>query len=197
MGVNLLDTEFRGGTQVTLQARIRHGGASDHVGRGAQGRGSPQESVHARKRQAAGRSARTARCWRSTRVRTAWTSDKFRFRSLADNAPVAFWRCSRAAFKDEIQTEPALEFTGSNSDAPPTVAYPLMANTASESVGRPVPGDASDYHGGVAIVLDKIDPPVPLKQIQDRLERRRLSEFSDTLDAKAARSGCSREPTQR
>jgi SecD/SecF fusion protein len=181
VGPNMLDTEFRGGTQVTLQLGLDQNGKQRTMTRAEAGDKLKKLFTNGgdlqRDRLSEGEVLPV------NPQSDGVTSDKFRFRSLADNSN-AVLTALQEAFHDVIQTEPALSFTGSDSEALPHNVYPLTGNTASASVGIPIPGEAPQYHGGVAILLSNIDPPVPLKQIEDRLERRRLSDFSDTLERK-------------
>jgi preprotein translocase subunit SecF len=180
VGPNMLDTEFRGGTQVTLQLGAENG-HQIYKTRAEMDQRLKSIATNGKDKQldelAAGEVLPV------NPQSDGVTSDKFRFRSLADKADVVL-TALQDKFHDLIQTEPALEFNGSASEAPPREVHPLTGNSISEAVGRPVPGDQSGYRGGVAILLQDISPQVPLKQIETRLERRRLSDFSDTLERK-------------
>lgn len=181
VGPNMLDTEFRGGTQVTLQLGVDEKGNQRVMTRADADDRLKKLATNGKDKQiddlAAGEVLPVNP--RSDGV----TSDKFRFRSLATNANDVLGAL-QDAFRDVIQTEPALAFAGGESEQPPRDVHPLTANTLAEAVGFPVPGEGAAFRGGVAIVLQDIQPPVPLKQIEERLERRRLSDFSDTLERK-------------
>jgi SecD/SecF fusion protein len=181
VGQNLLDTEFRGGTQVTLQL-----GADSKGHQITMTRAQAAERLKQVDKDGSDRQLKELAAGEVLPVNPqsdGVTSDKFRFRSLADQADIVL-AALQNAFKDVIQTEPALTFTGSESDNLPRTAHALTANTATESVGQPIPGDTAGFKGGVAIVLENIEPPVPLDQLKQRLDRRRLSEFSETLERK-------------
>jgi SecD/SecF fusion protein len=181
VGENLLDTEFRGGTQVTLQLGTDKAGHQITMSRADADKRLKSVDVDGKDTQL--KELATGEVLPVNPQSDGVTSDKFRFRSLADKSDIVL-AALQNAFKDVIQTEPALSFTGSESDKLPPTVHALTANTATESVGQPIPGDSAGFRGGVAIVLEKIEPPVPLKQLEERLERRRLSEFSETLERK-------------
>ncbi len=178
-GENLLDTEFRGGTQVTLQLGLDDQGKQIYMTR---------EQAHQRIEQlaTAGKDDQLDKLAAAEVVPVnpqsdGVTSDKFRVRSLADQSQVVLSSLQRV-FDDVLASEPELVFTNSAmNDAPPT-AYPLLRATATESINRQVPGESESFRGGVAIVLENIDPSIPLDTLVERLDRRRLAEYSDTLE---------------
>lgn len=181
-GGRLLDTEFTGGTQVTLRMGEGPDGAQRTMTRA-------EVEERARKIGIDAGSETSLSAMRSAEVlpinaepdgvtastfivRTTSTDQSGVVGSLAD------------AFRDVLDTKPALTFAGADAkelrDAP---VYEIFAPRLGENVDRPeLLDDVTPFLGGVAIVIEGIEPARPLADIQDRLETLRgQPDFSDTL----------------
>src|SRR5262247_3934849 len=112
----MLDTEFRGGTQVTLQLGVDEKGQqrtmtraeADHILKGLNTKGKDTQVDLLSDGEVLPVNPRS----------DGVTSDKCRFRSLATNANDVL-TALQDAFRDVIQTEPALAFAGSESELAP------------------------------------------------------------------------------
>lgn len=116
------------------------------------------------------------------------TSDRFTIKTLAksDDSTVLL-RPITEAFADVLETKPSLNYAGeqeTNLRAVP--AFPIDKPVLGSAVDRPdFRQDVSAYVGGVAIVLDNIDPAPTLDSLRDRLDTTRQSAgYSDTLARK-------------
>lgn len=88
------------------------------------------------------------------------------------------------AFEDVMDERAPVNFRGSDaSDAGRAPVYAITGPRLGANIDKPsVMNQVPDYVGGVAIVLEGIDPPVSAKQIEERLaENRGKTEYSDTV----------------
>ncbi len=97
--------------------------------------------------------------------------------------PNAIPEAIKAAFSDVMDVKPALSFTGSDLPATRAPVFPIERATLGENVEKPELKDpVQPYIGGVAIVIDKLDPPESLATLKERLDNvRKSSDFSSTL----------------
>jgi SecD/SecF fusion protein len=83
----------------------------------------------------------------------------------------------KAAFADVLDTKRPTVFASIQIDevnnAP---VYPIRSNILGESIGRPadVRTDVTEYVGGVAVVLDDMNPPLTQADLAQRIERMRF-----------------------
>lgn len=182
-GKKLLDNEFLGGTQVTLQFKSDGKGGHETMKRG---------EVDERVKQIA-RAASPGNELRKLDFAEVFpiepaldgvTSDRFIIKTVAENSKAVLAALTEA-FADRMDTRPPLSFVGAG--VPITArqipAYPIEKPILGQNIDRPAARqDVKAFTGGVAIVLDKIDPPTPLDQLEQRLRAtRENSNFSDTL----------------
>lgn len=187
-GDNLFDTAFRGGTQITLQ-----------LGRNPNAQGDARKNLTMSRAQAEERLRKLDTKGKDDKLDTfskadvipinpqsdGVTSDKFKFKTtVVDNQKVI--AALNAAFGDLVDTDPVLVFDSSRlekiDDAP---IFRILSATLAEVIPKAgVPAlDVASYRGGVAILLEKIDPPQSLDDLNARLEKTRLTrDFSDTLE---------------
>jgi SecD/SecF fusion protein len=194
-GAKMLDNEFLGGTQVTLQLRPIEGGKHLTLKR---------PEVEARVREIAsnlppdnplGKRLKNAEVFPIEPEADGITSHRFVVKTRPSDEELEsagvqaeenreMVRLLLERFADVIETQPALEFIGSRETrAARAPAYPIDKPLLGANIGRPeITWDCREYLGGVAIVVERIDPPQPLSLIVDRLHRTRQSaEFSATL----------------
>ena len=180
-GGKMLDTEFRGGTQVTLRLGADASGEQKTMTRAEveerikafADRAGPQSSLA---------QARTAEVLPLNAEDDGVTSDTFIVRTtITDQASLV--EAIASEFEDVLDVKPALSFERAEAaqfrDAP---VYPVYISKLGDNIDDPsVADDVSRYLGGVAVVLRNIDPPQPLAEIKDRLESLRgQPDFSDT-----------------
>lgn len=181
-GRKLLDNEFLGGTQVTLQFRSDGKGGHEMMKR---------PEVDERVRQIARavsadnelRKLDFAEVFPVEPQADGVTSDRFIIKTVAENAKAVLGALTEA-FADKMDSRPPLGFVGAGATAARSIpAFPIEKPILGQNIDRPLMRqDVKPYIGGVAIVLDKIDPPTPLDQLQQRLRStRETSNYSDTL----------------
>ncbi len=77
-----------------------------------------------------------------------------------------------AALGDWLDIRPALEFDGSDQPLDVAPVRPILSSSLGESIGR---GDVDipveEHLGGVAIVLDNLEPPVPAEGLRTRIDQ--------------------------
>lgn len=181
-GERLLDTEFRGGTQVTL--RLKDAGTGD--GPVTMTRAEVEERVRRIGEEAGPQSSlaqvHSAEVLPINAASDGVTSSTFVVRTTATDQSAVVGAIAEA-FGDVIDVRPALTFAGSETsvlrEAP---VYPIYASKLGDNIDQPeVLDDVTPYLGGVALVLREIDPPQPVRTIEDRLESLRTQpDFSDT-----------------
>lgn len=185
-GQKMLDNEFLGGTQVTLQFKPDPANAATNV---KMSRAEVQERLE---QIAAGvAEGDTLRDLRTADVLPinpdlagdGTTSDRFVIKTLAQNTNNAVLDAVREKFADKLEAKQRLQFTGHYADLRSAPVFPIEKPTLGANVDRPaLRQDVAQYLGGVAILLEKIEPPTTLQSLRQRLEGSRQSEeFSDTL----------------
>jgi len=170
-GEKMLDNEFRGGTKVTLQLAENH---------------APKTRQEVEDRLAslpADQQLRDAEIVPENPESDGVSSDRFIIKTVDADRLSVQERVSHA-LQDWLDAQPALLFAGS--DAAPGLApmHAILDGTLGASIGRPeIRNDVAEYLGGVAIVLDGIEPMASKESIVQRLkESRRKDDFSDLLN---------------
>ncbi len=84
-------------------------------------------------------------------------------------------------FDDLLDVAPPIRFTGVDSDDHSSYTYPIEHEELGENIERPrFTERVTEFLGGVAIVLDDIQPPVTLDEVRARIERMRgQPDFAD------------------
>lgn len=181
-GRDLLAAEFRGGTAVTIQTRkgpdgegirLTRAQVAERVGRVAES--APEDS--------------TLRQLVHAEVSVVnpdpggISSDTFTIKTLLTNADLVQTSLA-AAFADVLDSRVPLSFK--DAEAVPGRGAPLFAiisTSLGEVIDRPAITERVDRDllGGLAIVLDNIQPPVPATEIEERItQARNKTEFADT-----------------
>jgi len=178
----LMDTEFRGGTEVTIQFK-----RDDQGDRITKTRQEVQDAVVAiADAQAAGGTLgdlRNAQVLPLDPDATGVRSDKFKIKSVITDEKAVVEAIVRA-FGDDLDIRPPLTFTGLGaSDASQRPAFPLTnpQGLLGTDIGRPRYMDnVSEFTGGVAILLENLDPKPTQAGIEARLDRMRgQQDFAD------------------
>jgi SecD/SecF fusion protein len=184
-GSEMLDTQFRGGSQIAFKLKE----TPDGKGRLTLTRADVEKRLHALAPPGQQNDPELTRLAESTVLAVnpqsdGVTSDQFTIKTLAQNAETVNTAVSRA-FSDVLEATPPLSFTGH--DVPPSdirraPAFPITSQNLGEDISRPAVRDnVKPFLGGVAVVLENITPVQSLTALNDRLERTRVSGFSDTL----------------
>ncbi len=180
-GEEMLDNEFRGGTQVTLQFKPGADGSPGTM---------PRPEVDQRVQEIAAANPQSAQLslLKSASVfpiepqADGVTSDRFVIKTVATNAETIVAAIIEK-FADKLEVQPPISFVGDELPAREAPVFPIERPILGADIDRPtVRNDVTPFLGGVAIVMENIDPPQPLNTIRDRLRRtRETTEFSDTL----------------
>ncbi|MDX9912457.1 MAG: protein translocase subunit SecD [Phycisphaerales bacterium] len=180
-GSDILDNQFRGGTQVVLRFKEDAAGVPVTLTR---------QEVQDRVRAIAEQDTLgNLRDLRSTSVlpinprSDGVTSDTFRIQTLAtDGESVS--DALQKKFDDVLDVRPPVRFAG---DDAPTAregpVFPVLSGRLGEDINEPeYRNDVSDFIGGVAIVLADMDPRPSVEGIEARLHALRAQpDFSDTV----------------
>lgn len=176
-GERMLDTEFRGGTQVTMTFRDGVGSAPrsevESIVRGL-GEESPDNSPLAQLRGAEVIAVNPDEGGLSSRT--------FVIKTLAtDRQEIA--RAITAAFRERLDAPPALMFDGAEFEDPRAApVYPVLGPVLGDNLGRPdLRNNVTDFIGGAAILVENLSPPQTVDQIRDRINLMRGKE--DFIDA--------------
>lgn len=185
-GEKMLDTEFRGGTQVTMTFRPENPAdpSGPHI---TMSRSEVEEAVHALGEGVDDTSPiatlRSADIVAVNPQQGGLISDTFVIKTLATDRQ-AVGAAITTAFQDKLDAPPPLDFRGAgNEEARDAPVYPILTGRLGDDLGRSeLRDDVSAFTGGVAILLEHIDPPQSVEQITRRLSLMRGKEdFVDAL----------------
>ena len=200
-GEKMLDTEFRGGTQVTFQLRPATGGETEGVnadGNLTMTRADVEARVHALAENLEEGDPLIA--LRSAEVipidpeGDGVTSDRFQVKTYAENTDDNVLEAITAAFVDEVESKPALTFVGRERDRTAVSGlpvYPVLSDTLGDVIQRPGSLiNVGEFFGGVAVVLEDIRIEgaesvrrPSLESVEERLAQMRgKTDYSSTLD---------------
>jgi SecD/SecF fusion protein len=182
-GPVMLDTAFRGGTQIELTLRtdpatgkpveLKRQDIEDRIKKIATS-AAPGDSL---------RSLSESEILPINPRDDGVTSNRFEIKTFKIDEREVSEAITRE-FADVIESRPALGFAGrGEADVKRAPVYKVLSNVLGENIDRPeYRDDVSAFFGGVAIVLERIDPPVDKKSIELRLnETRQHKDFADTL----------------
>lgn len=167
-GEKLLDTEFRGGTSVTVTLSENPDGSRRTLKR---------EDVASALREAVPADADPGvRALREADVividpeRDGITSSRFTIKSLASNGTLVRDAVVRA-LADDLDSRPGLRFVGAEeSEGVRAPIHRIVRAQLGSNINRPeIPNNVPQFVGGLAVVLDSIDPPVALDELRDRI----------------------------
>ena len=184
-GEKLLDTEFRGGTKITLNFKPSAGEGSTPM---RLARNEVEERVKKIGNDASQNSA--LRALTSADVlpinpeSDGVTSSRFEIKTTAtDEASVR--EAVTGAFADLLESQPTLTFVGSlETDSAKAPVYKLINDELGANIGRSLvaPYGVKQFMGGAAIVVDNLSPAPSLEMLEKRLDdTRSRPEFADTL----------------
>ena len=186
---DMLDTEFRGGTAITVQLKTEDpdGAGPEPATQLMRTRQDIVDLIHPIGENAKPGSPliplRNAEVIPINPQADGVTSDQFTIRTTATEQRPVVDSIVRA-MAGLIDTRPPLRFDSMDAraitDAP---VHRLIDSRLGEDIGLPdVRTDVSDYVGGVAILIANLDPPPRQVDLQRRLEQMRTqSDFSDLL----------------
>jgi SecD/SecF fusion protein len=195
-GKNVLDTEFRGGVSVTMSLRAAAPGEPAHEsGRLLLPRAEVEQVVRAVGESNAGDPVLSQ--LRSASVLTVGdTTPRFEASTFqikvsnpagaSDDQDIAsdIQQSVIAAFRDRLDVAPELRFAGSDDDEGGTRhTFPIERDRLGDNIGMPRYADpVGNFLGGVAIVLDGVQPPVRPEDALKRIQRmRQQPDFASQL----------------
>ena len=185
-GSKMLDTEFRGGTQITLTFK-KDAETPDPDDRVTMQRPEVESIIHSLgENDVAIQSLRNAEVLPINPREDGLTADTFSIKTTGTNRD-QIGPAIVAAFRDKLDVPPPLEFQDSQVlDASAAPVYPILEPRLGENINMPeVRNDATEFVGGVAIVLNNITPTQSAEQIQDRIAlTRQKNDFSDIVGRK-------------
>lgn len=193
-GQEIYDTEFRGGISATMQTRPSDPGDPQSP-RILLDRREVQERVQAIADGPRAQEEPILQAFRRAVVLTAGAgqqgarSDSFQIKIAVDAENVTDTQkivdAIVSAFAAELGQTSSHDFRGAAEPTPPVGAtYPISgARYLSQVIERPgFDRSVAAYDGGVAIVIDEINPPATLSDVRDRIARmRQQRDFSDTV----------------
>jgi len=168
-GKEMLDNEFVGGTQVTLDFRNPETGATTLLTR--------QQVLDRVTGIAADRAEddplrplRTASVLPINPQSDGVTSDRFQIKTLSTADTMVLAEITRA-FQEEIASLPPVRFAEQDTEnARQGPVFPLLGTVLGEEIDQPgVRNPIPNWVGGVAIVLDGLDPAVTRESLEQRL----------------------------
>ncbi|MDF1809732.1 MAG: protein translocase subunit SecD [Phycisphaerales bacterium] len=184
-GANMLDTEFRGGTQVTLTFKDSD---TDDGTKMTMERAGVIERVQALGEDTTLAPLRNAEVTPVNPQSDGVTSDTFIIKTTATNRNDIGTAITRT-FQDYLDVPPPLEFEYSlaqkSADAP---VYPVLEDRLGDVIARPdFRNDVSAFSGGVAVYLQNMSPTQSLEQLKNRLAiTRQKDDFTDVVGRKTA-----------
>ncbi|MBY0261962.1 MAG: protein translocase subunit SecF, partial [Phycisphaerales bacterium] len=188
-GRELLGTEFRGGTAVTMELKVeKPGDGNAPEQRLLKTRTDIEDRVKAIGK---GRSEtdplsnlKFAEVIAVNPESDGMRSSTFTVKTLVTDADL-LQKTLVGEFRNELDSRPALAFAGTGSAATPV--FPITTPSLGDSIERPTVREAAgEFRGGVAIVLDNITPPVSKAELEARLTAKRAQ--PDFQDASARQS---------
>lgn len=186
-GRKMLDNEFLGGTQITLQFRPDASAPAGSDKRMEMQRPDVAQAVTsigtAAPEGSQLRLLTSAEVFPINPREDGVTSDRFTIKTLATDAE-AVTQAIVEAFADKLETKPPLEFVGAGvTDIRRAPVYDLDRGTLGDNIDQPsVRDNVSAYVGGVAVVIANLDPQPSLADLRQRLDLMRESQdYSDTL----------------
>ena len=176
-GQDLLDIEFRSGTQVGFQLADDQALALDQV-RNRLSRAAEESQLPL----LAGNLATVV----TVGDVKGTEASEFSVSTLeTDTAAVS--EAIKTAFADVLDIQRPVKFAqmGTGHQTPPVnqaPVYVIRTDELGDSINRPlVRQDASDHIGGVAVVIDDMNPPQSISQLTDRIGRMRLQPAYESL----------------
>ncbi len=175
----MMDTEFRGGTQMTLQFKLDESG-DNPGGRVTMTRQEVQDRVVDIAEAAPPESSLA-----DLRIadiipldpdpENQLRSDKFLIKTIVTDEKAVVEALTKA-FEDAIDSRPPLSFEGEGLDLADAPVHPLVnpRGLLGPDIGRPQHlDDVSDFAGGVAIVLENLQPRPTLQGLDVRIQQMR------------------------
>lgn len=172
-GQNLLGTEFRGGTAVTIQLKSAGADGSPGAPRLTMPRAEVEDLVKGIAAKVPEdsplREFRYAEIIAVNPDPDGVKSSTFTVKTLITDPSLVQSEIAKV-LGDKLDIRQGRTFSGDANRA----SFPVSSPRLGDSIERQnVTADATDFYGGVAIVLEKISPPIPLSELASRIDARR------------------------
>ncbi len=173
-GPDMLDIEFRSGTQVGFELRQD---------------AAPMRIADVKKRLTAIAEVHEIPELSGDQVKVVALGDlednaakSFKVASLADNTNNRVSEAVKAAFKDVLDEKLAVSFAHDDAEQAGKWIHPIRVAELGPNIDRPevLEEQVGQYIGGVAIVIDDIDPPITIGDAEARIKRSRFQPPHDT-----------------
>ncbi|MFZ4573683.1 MAG: protein translocase subunit SecD [Phycisphaerales bacterium] len=179
-GEKLLDTEFLGGSSITIKLKNDDAGKPTKLSR-QQVEDRLDELADSNKAKL--NDLRTADILVVNPDSDGFTSNTFTIKTLVTDT-TALNTAISAKFADLMDVQVALTFKGGEiTDSSKAPVYPIVNQRLGPNIDRPaVSKNVADFLGGVAIALERIQPPISAAALKARIENTRAqSEFNSTV----------------
>jgi SecD/SecF fusion protein len=190
-GVQILDTEFRGGVSITMRTKPVDGGrlllahtGDDSVESRVQAIGNAASGDSVKDTILAELAGATVLTVGETTVNTSGqvVSDGFQIKvanpAIIEDETVVTATVVEAiteAFGADLDVPPALTFDGAGTTDFQRYTHQISrdAETLGDILGKGIRGDVSEFRGGVLVVVDSINPTVSIDDVAHRIDRMR------------------------
>ena len=183
-GVEMYDTEFRGGVSATMLTKPVNPD-DESEGRIMLERLDVERDVRAIADGASGpedplANFATATVYTAGSSQQGTASDSFLIKVALDTEDPNVMRGMVNAiveqFRDVLDVAPPTTFDGAGEENPPPGAtFPINSHLLGRVIERPgYSRNVEEYRGGVAVVIDNLDPPARLADVERRIQRMRL-----------------------
>ncbi|MCA9309691.1 MAG: hypothetical protein KDA21_00685, partial [Phycisphaerales bacterium] len=188
-GERMLDTEFRGGTEITLQLREVSEGSEERLTLSRAEVAERLEQIY-KNTDDADLGQLDAATIVVVNPESDGTSSTFKIKTTVTDdpqAPGAVRKLTSAvgdAFGDVVKSSPAITFTGSDAeDVTLAPVSEILDPVLGKNIGRPdVGNDVGPFVDGVAIVMQDIQPRSTEADLVQRIRaKRQLPDFSNSL----------------
>ncbi len=183
-GSKMLDTEFRGGTQITLVFKHDPNNPEQRL---TMQRPEVEEIVHQLgENNIAIQPLRNAEILPINPESDGLTADTFTIKTTSPNRD-QLGPAIVGAFRDMLDVPPPLNFQDAQAiESESAPVYPIIESRLGENINLPeVRNDVAEYVGGVAIVLKDISPAQSRDEILERMRiTRQKEDFSDIVGRK-------------
>lgn len=180
-GEEMLDTVFRGGTDVEIRLRSEEDGSALTMTRAeVQERIRASGYVH---EDSPVRELANAQVLVVNPQADGVTSDRFRIKTVLTDS-IAVQDALVDIFRDVVDSRPPVRFDAAGEeDYRRAPVYPVLTGTLGENIDRPeLRHPVGDFRGGVAIVLDNLEPAVGVEGLEARFQQLRSQpDFVATL----------------
>jgi SecD/SecF fusion protein len=186
-GKQMLDTEFVGGTKVTLTFKHTDDTTDDPATRMTMIRSDVEEMVHALSEDPALEKLRNAEVIPVNPEDDGVTSDTFIIKTTATDR-LSIGAALTGTFEQLLDVPPPLEFEYSSAEnASNASVYPIIEDRLGDNIAKlsEYRNDVAAFSGGVAVYVENLSPVQSLEELESRLSiTRQKDDFNDIIGRK-------------